>query len=405
MIRQDRAKEDGASASFGLVGGLALLVMLGLNLRPLIAAISPLQGAIRADTGMSFQAIGLLTTLPFMCMGLVALMSARLAARLGEGRGVSLGLMLILFGCLLRIIDPGATTLLATALIGGVGIAIIQTLLPGRIKRDFPRRVPLAMGIYSAALMSGGGLAAWLSPRITAQTDSWPLGVGLWFIPALIALTGWLWKVAQPRGSRSPVPANRLWRFPRAWVLALYFGIINAGYSSVIAWLPAYYQQLGWNTSNSGLLLAWMTIFQVAAALTMPTLAQRQRGMDRRVLLGVSLLAQLIGYLGLILLPGPGALIWVALAGFGLGACFGLGLILALDHHPEPHVAGQLAAFMQGIGFMINAMSPWVNGALREATGDFVAVWIMLALGAFAMMMLTLVFRPSQYERLWSSQA
>nr|WP_298410388.1 CynX/NimT family MFS transporter [uncultured Halomonas sp.] len=401
----DSAKQDGASSSFGLLGGLALLVMLGLNLRPLIASISPLQEAIRADAGMSFQAIGLLTTLPFLCMGLVALMSARLAARLGEGRGVSLGLMLILFGCLIRIINPGAATLLATALIGGVGIAIIQTLLPGRIKRDFPGRVPLAMGVYSAALMSGGGLAAWLSPRIAAQTDSWSLGVGLWFIPAVIALAGWLWKVAQPRGSRSPVPANRLWRFPRAWVLALYFGIINAGYSSVIAWLPAYYQQLGWNTSNSGLLLAWMTIFQVVAALTMPTLAQRQRGMDRRVLLGISLLAQLIGYLGLILLPESSALLWVAFAGFGLGACFGLGLILALDHHPKPHVAGQLAAFMQGVGFMINAMSPWVSGALREATGSFIAVWIMLATGAVAMMALTLVFRPSQYERLGLGQA
>ncbi len=401
----DSTKQDGASSSFDLVGGLALLVMLGLNLRPLIASISPLQGAIRADTGMSFQSVGLLTTLPFMCMGLVALMSARLAARLGEGRGVSLGLMLILFGCLIRIVNPSAATLLGTALIGGVGIAIIQTLLPGRIKRDFPGRVPLAMGIYSASLMSGGGLAAWLSPRIATQMDSWSLGVGFWFIPALIALAGWLWKVAQPRGSRSPVAANRLWRFPRAWVLALYFGIINAGYSSVIAWLPAYYQQLGWNTSNSGLLLAWMTIFQVAAALTMPMLAQRQRGIDRRGLLIVSLLAQLIGYLGLILLPGPGALIWVAVAGFGLGACFGLGLILALDHHPAPHIAGQLAAFMQGIGFMVNAMSPWVSGALRQTTGNFVAVWIMLALGAATMMALTLVFRPSQYESLGLGQA
>lgn len=214
-----------------------------------------------------------------------------------------------------------------------------------------------------------------------------------------------LWKVPQPRGSRSPVPANRLWRFPRAWVLALYFGIINAGYSSVIAWLPAYYQQLGWNTSDSGLLLAWMTIFQVMAALTMPILAQRQRGIDRRGLLGVSLLAQLVGYLGLLLLPEANALVWIAIAGFGLGACFGLGLILALDHHVEPRIAGQLAAFMQGIGFIINAMSPWVSGALREATGSFVAVWIMLALGAAAMMILTMVFRPSQYEKLGLEQA
>ncbi|MGC3873125.1 CynX/NimT family MFS transporter [Halomonas sp. GXIMD04776] len=387
------------------MGGLALIVMLALNLRPLIASISPLQNVIRDDTGMSFQSVGLLTTLPFLCMGLVALISARLAARVGETRGVSLGLMFILLGCLIRILNPSAAALLATALVGGIGIAIIQTLLPGRIKRDFSRRVPLAMGVYSAALMSGGGLAAWISPRIAGQTGSWSLGVGLWFIPALIALAGWLWKVPQTRGSRSPVAANRLWYFPRAWVLALYFGVINAGYSSVIAWLPAYYQHLGWSSSHSGSLLAWMTMFQVLAALVMPALAQRQSGTDRRLLLGISLLAQLIGYLGLILLPGPGALIWVAIAGFGLGACFALGLILALDHHPDPRIAGQLAAFMQGIGFIINATSPWISGALREATGGFIAVWIMLALGVSAMIGLTLIFRPSRYETLGLERA
>ena len=55
---------------------------------------------------------------------------------------------------------------------------------------------------------------------------------------------------------------------------------------------------------------------------------------------------------------------------------------------------------MQGIGFIINATSPWISGALREASGGFIAVWIMLALGVSAMIGLTLIFRPSRYEAL-----
>ena len=39
---------------------------------------------------------------------------------------------------------------------------------------------------------------------------------------------------------------------------------------SMVAWLPAFYQQLGWSPTRSGSLLAFMTLFQVLAALTIP---------------------------------------------------------------------------------------------------------------------------------------
>ncbi len=99
----------------------------------------------------------------------------------------------------------------------------------------------------------------------------------------------------------------------------------------------------------SGSLLAFMTIFQVIAALLMPVLAQR--GIDRRPLLVISLLAQTVGYLGLILrrwnIPTCG---WPCAAS-AWGACFALSLLLTLDHHRDPRQAGQLAAFVQGVGF------------------------------------------------------
>jgi CP family cyanate transporter-like MFS transporter len=111
-----------------------------------------------------------------------------------------------------------------------------------------------------------------------------------------------------------------------------------------------------------------MTIFQVIAALVMPALAHRSH--DRRPLLMISLAAQLAGYAGLVLWPLGAPHLWVALIGFGLGACFALSLILTLDHCRKPHEAGQLGGFVQGVGFLINALSPWMTGWLRELTGD-----------------------------------
>lgn len=95
----------------------ALLVVLGLNPRPLLSSISPLLLEIRHDTGMSFQSSAWLTSLPVICMGLVALLGVRLQAGLVSA-GVALGLSMILGACLWRLSADQAETLMATALVG-----------------------------------------------------------------------------------------------------------------------------------------------------------------------------------------------------------------------------------------------------------------------------------------------
>ncbi|MGH8360528.1 MAG: MFS transporter, partial [Pseudomonas sp.] len=172
----------------GKLAGWGLLVVLGLNLRPILSSISPLLGEIRLATGLSFQSSALLTSLPVICMGLVALVGVRLEAKLGERRGIALGLMMILLACLARWLFGQAPALLATALFGGAGVALIQALVPAMIKRQFHQRVPLAMGVYSASLMGGGGLAALLSPLVAGHFQQWQAGLGIWLLPALGAL-------------------------------------------------------------------------------------------------------------------------------------------------------------------------------------------------------------------------
>ena len=375
------------------LAGWLLLIALGLNLRPLLSSISPLLNEIRSATGMSFQSSAWLTSLPVICMGLVALLGIRLEARLGERRGIALGLLLIALACLLRLLLDQAATLLATALLGGIGVALIQALVPALIKRRFAGHVALAMGVYSASLMGGGGLAALLSPHLASHFSHWQAGLGIWLLPALAALMLWLWMpTTVVHGTATAMPGETLWRQRRAWLLALYFGLINCGYMSMVAWLPAYYLQLGWSATQSGSLLAFMTIFQVSAALLMPALAQRR--VDRRPLLGISLMAQALGFTGLVLWPLGAPHAWVALIGFGLGACFALSLLLTLDHRRDPRAAGQLAAFVQGVGFLINAVSPWLSGWLRELTGSFTSAWWVLIITVLAMLMLTWVFSP-----------
>jgi CP family cyanate transporter-like MFS transporter len=128
----------------------------------------------------------------------------------------------------------------------------------------------------------------------------------------------------------------------------------------------------------------------------MPALA-RSRGRDLRPWLVLMLLAQLAGFCALsFALPVPAVAVAIVL-GFGLGGAFALCMVLALDHLPDPAQAGALTGFMQGVGFMIAALAPFVTGWVREHTGGFTIAWAYLAVVAAVLLPLMLCFDPRRY--------
>jgi CP family cyanate transporter-like MFS transporter len=380
---------------------LGAIVVIGINLRPLLTSISPLMTTIRAATGLSFYGASLLTSLPVVAMGIGAFGAGALTRSIGETRGVALGLLAIALACGARWMAASGGTLLLTAALAGVGVAAIQALLPAVMKQRFHARVPLAMGVFSASIMGGGGLGARLSPWMSGATGSWHAGLAMWAIPACVALICWLsLNFRTPRdAAKQATPGNAvtfsLWRKRRAWTLGLYFGIVNGGYTTLVAWLPAFYQQRGVSVADSGSLLASMTAFQAASALLLPLAAAPFR--DRRPWLVLGLSAQFAGLLGLVLWPDAAPLLWVGVAGAGLGGTFSLTLVTAMDHSSDHRVAGRLVAFTQGVGFILAAVAPVVAGIARGWTGGFGAAWITLAASVVAMIAVSLLFSPRSY--------
>lgn len=379
---------------------LLVLVLTGLNMRPLLTSVGPLLPQLRLASGMSFTVAALLTTLPVIAMGVLALAGGWIDRHIRERNSVALSLLMIAIGALLRETAPHSGILLCSALLGGIGIGIVQAIMPTVIKRLFHQRMPQVMGLWSAALMGGGGLGAAITPWLTQHSSVWYHALAWWALPALIALIGW-WPqsktLAQPTHAAAAVPLQ-VHITPRAWTLGLYFGLINGGYASLIAWLPPYYIQLGASAQASGTLLALMTVGQTAGALLLPIFARRQ---DRRRLLFFALALQLAGFCGFIMLPLSQPVLWALLCGVGLGGAFPLCLVLALDHSPHPAIAGRLVAFMQGIGFIVAGLSPFLSGVLRSLSGDFLLDWALHALCVVGLMLLTLRFIPARYPHEW----
>jgi CP family cyanate transporter-like MFS transporter len=245
-----------------------------------------------------------------------------------------------------------------------------------------------------------------VTPGVAAHV-SWHAGLAVWALPALVALALWGWLVKGDGGAaksaRAADASPSLFLNRRAWLLGLYFGLVNGGYTCLVAWLPAYYQQLGRSVTQSGALLAIATVFQASSALLLPMAAARSR--DRRPWLAAGLVAQLAGFVALLAAPMAAPVLIVALLGGGLGGVFALTLVLTLDHTDDPRLAARLVAFVQGVGFVIAAVAPIVAGIVRDATGGFTVSWMMLIASLVAMIALTLVFSPHSYARAMRGHA
>lgn len=375
------------------------VVLVALNLRPSMAAVGPLLSAIRGDVPLSFSTASLLTMLPVMAMGLAMFLGMRIAQRVGEHRTIIVSLLIIGVATVSRLYLDSSLELILSAVLAGLGIALIQAVMPALIKSRFSDNVSLFMGLYVTSIMGGAAIAASFSPFVLAQTGSWRMGLAIWALLTLVALVFWL---AQ-RSAIAPLPAAPTGRQEsfvgnsRAWLLAVFFGLGTASYTCVLAWLAPYYVEKGWSEQNAGLLLGFLTAMEVVSGLITPAIANRSQ--DKRLVLVVLLALIMAGFCGLILSPERFSLLWPCLLGLGIGGLFPMSLIVSLDHLDNPRRAGGLTAFVQGIGYLIAGLSPLIAGMIRDQLGSFEWAWWSLTAVMAVMIVMVLRFNPRQYAQ------
>ena len=409
-----------ATATPSLTPALWLLtvVLVTINLRPFLTAPGPLGHTIQQATGMDLRAFSWITLLPMVLMGVGGWLAPSLLQRLGARTAICASLLLVALGCALRLLPAGnalAALLIATAGLCGAGVALVQSILPGLIKRQSPHQVAPMMGLYSAALMGGGALSAQLSPLAMQWGLGWQAALAMWALPVLaalplawVALTRMLHRapasaVLQPAHAPAAptAPASDtawLLRRRRTWLLLLSFGLMNGGYASTVAWLAPFYQSHGWSATQSGTLLAILSVAQAAAALALPALARRH--IDRRAWMLLALAAQTLGFAGLALWPTAAPTANAVGLGVGLGGAFALFMVVALDHLRQPIQAGALNALMQGGGFVLAALAPLIVAQWHTWSGTWTSGWLYQAAIAVLVALLVLRFAPQHYERV-----
>jgi MFS transporter, CP family, cyanate transporter len=364
------------------------LMVVALNLRIAIAAVSPVLDDVQASSGFSSTVGGVLTTLPVICFGAFALLTPRLISRFGMDRLLFGAVAVLVAGIAIRLI-PDVAALFAGTVVVGAAIAVANVLLPGLIKRDFPDQVGLLIGVYSMALYSGAALASGLTvPLEHALGTGWRPTIGLWAIPAVVALLAWspaLRFGRAPSAARATAPGvdersltvRRLCADPVARCVAGFMGLQSLGYYAALAWLPTLFEDHGMSAGQAGWMLSFSSFVGMAASLTTPTLARRAGHKWLAVVVSIGLCA--VGYLGLLADPVPLAYVWMIGLGLGQGAAISLALGYIVLRSPDARHAAQLSTMAQGSGYLIASAGPFGLGLAHAVTGSWTVPMAILA--------------------------
>ncbi|AIB35966.1 MFS transporter [Pseudomonas simiae] len=378
------------------------LLVLSIALRPAIVSIGPILLLIQNHYGLSFTQAALLTSIPDVCMGVLALLAPGLSRRFGSHRCMIAALLLIGVACLLRAVSPNAAFLLLTTFVISVGIAIAGALMGGWIKTHFAHRPAFFMGIYAAGLSVGATLSALFTAPITELTHSWRVGAGLWSLLSVTAVISWVWMARRftagaPRLAPPPAQSIRLpWRTPQAWLVALYFGASQFVVYALFSWLAPASTETAVTHLSAGTLLGLFTAVFAVASVGAGLI--RGKAHDRRGLLAACTLIALLGTAGMAFAPMAWPTLYVLLVAIGLGMSFTVGMTLPLDNASSPAQAGAWTVFMLFIGYLVAALGPLCFGTLRDHTGNYSLAYDMLFAVLVFMLCLTPVLKPARTD-------
>lgn len=107
---------------------LALVLVAG-NLRAAISSVPEVIVDIRAELGWNDVALGALTTIPVLCMGIFALAVPAVSNRFGRSRTVAMALGVLVVALVMRLAGAVPGVLYLSALLAGLGIALAAGLV------------------------------------------------------------------------------------------------------------------------------------------------------------------------------------------------------------------------------------------------------------------------------------
>ncbi len=350
---------------------VAGIILLAFNLRPAITGVGPIIGIIREDLAISNGLAGFLTSLPLLAFAFMSPLAPRIANKASNEKALLYGLLILLVGIWIRSTSLIALLFIGTALIG-VGIAIINVLLPSLIKSSFPAKVGLMTGVYTTSMSMFAATASGVSVPLTVSLDlGWQWSLTSWSILTVAGIIVWsivikLRSKTQEQQLMEP-KRGKLMRSPIAWQVTVFMGLQSFVFYVTISWLAEILISHGYSASTAGWYVAYMQFIGLPATFFTPVIAGRIP--NQQPLVVIFGLCGAIGYALLYFDPGMiGTSIAVTLIGLMLGSSISLALALLGLRTTTAKQAAELSGMAQSFGYLLAAVGPIAIGFLFDIT-------------------------------------
>lgn len=375
--------------------GLAI-ALTAFNLRTAVTGFTPLLELIGSDLGFGVALAGLLGTVPAASFGVFGILAPRVTRAFGLERTATAALGLTALSLVARALSPEPVALVVSTVLALAGIGAANVVIVPLVKVWFADRIALWTSCY-LLLMQTGQFVAPLLAVPTAEAASWRISVGMWAVPAALAAVVWLvlairlpaddGAAATSPSAQSATPSTvppgspsaatpRISRSSTAWGLLVLFAMIALSNYGIITWVPAVLTDAGASHALGGTMVGLYSAWGVVAALVVPQLAVRLRNPFVVVVLcSISLVA---GYVGLLLAPLDGTVLWMCALGVGVST-FPLCMTLINHRTRTAQTASAVSGFVQGLGYALACAGPFSLGLLREATGSWSLPLLALA--------------------------
>jgi CP family cyanate transporter-like MFS transporter len=413
---------------------LAGIVLVALNLRIAVAAVSPILDLVRVDVALDDAQAGLLGTIPVGMFAIFGSLAPLLARRFAIEPVLVVAMFVSALGEIARSGASQPTAFLCWSAVALAGMGVGNVLLPPLVKRYFPDRIGLVTAVYSTALAVSTMVPPLLAVPV-ARAVGWRVSLGVWAVVGVAAALPWLGVIvrsgvarrrarvlvaaaAELRSSGPQAPTGHgatqpqvgpeastgaVWRSPLAWGMALMFSMNSLNAYTMFAWLPQILVDAGIDDAGAGRWLAVFSLVGIPTSFVVPLLATRMRNPLSIVVVFEGCLV--VGYLGLMLSPASGTAAWTLLAGLGLGS-FPLALALMNLRTRSSAGAVRLSGFSQGVGYAVAGVGPVLVGILHGATGGWTAPFVLLFVSlALLLVGAVVACRPVMLEDTWGRRS
>ncbi|WP_169336509.1 MFS transporter [Nocardia transvalensis] len=408
---------------------VAVIAAVAVNLRPGIATVGPELDGITADFGAGARAAGVITALPVVAFAVVSLVVPAVRGRISVRAGL-FGALAVTGGSLAVRPWGGLWLFGVTTFTAALGVGLLAVLLPAVVRSVGNTRVLVATFTTALQAGAALGFATVVPLSDLFGSWKWALAVWAVLAPiAIVALWGSP-SIAAPDAQhplsrhafgRDPLPASAdsgqkragktkadsagagsagagsagagsagagsagagsagagsagaglagaggsplaILRRTGTVGLAVFFGLQALVAFVVMGWLPSVLRDAGVGAQAAGGYLGLLTFLGVPISLTVPPIVARSAHPERW-LAGFSGFT-VLGVLAFLVSPGSAPLLWSLVLGIGL-AVFSLALTVITVRAGSAEQAVELSGAVQGVGYLIAAVGPYVIGLFRQ---------------------------------------